>query len=94
MIVPEFPVSDGGHTFATLAIFPVSASQNSTLIQHVISAPSSLLVDKQIPALLVDIDRGSVVTLPSWGVLSKILRPLHDNRGRGLKCDGPRTTGP
>ena len=94
MIVPEFPVSDRGHTFATHAILPASASQNSTLIQHIIGTPSSLLIDKQIPAVLVDINRGSVVTLPSRGILSKILRPLGNNSGRGLKCDGPRTTGP
>ena len=94
MIVPEFPVSDGGHTFATLAIFPVSASQNSTLIHHLIGAPGSLAVDKQKQPVLVDVDQGSVVTLPSRVVPTKVLGPLLDDSCRGLKCDGPRTTGP
>ena len=95
MIVPEFPVSDGGHTIiVTLAILPASASQNSMLIQHIIGAPSSLFIDEQILAVLVDIDRRPVVTFSSWVVLTKILRPLLEDIGRGLKCDGPSTTRP
>ena len=94
-MVPEFPISDGRHTItATLATLPASASKNSMLIQHIICAPSSLLIDKQILAVLVDIDGRPVVMLSSWVVLTKILRPLLEDSGRGLKCDGPWTTGP
>ena len=95
MIVPEFPVSEEGHTIiVTLAILPASASQNSMLIQHIIGAPSSLFIDKQIPAVLVDIDWGFVVILPCGVVLTKILGPLIDDSCGCFKCDRPWTTGP
>ena len=93
-MVPEFPVSDRGHTFATLVILPACASKNSMLIQHIICAPSSLFIDKQILAVLVDIDWRPVVMLSSWVVLTKILWPLLEDSGRGLKCYGPWTTRP
>ena len=92
MLVPEVPVSDGGHTVSNPAA--TSASQNSTLIHHLIGAPGSLAVDKQKQPVLVDVDQGSVVTLPSRVVPTKVLGPLLDDSCRGLKCDGPRTTGP
>ena len=92
MLVPELPVSDGGHTVSNPAA--TSASQNSTLIHHLIGAPGSLAVDEQKQPVLIDVDRGSVVTLPSRVVATKVLRPLLDDSCRGLQCDVPRTTGP
>ena len=79
MIVPEFPVSDGGHTIAS-----TTASQHPPLIQHLVGAPGSLAVDKEKQPVLVDIHRGSVVTPPSRVVATKILRPLLDDRCRGI----------
>ena len=94
-MVPEFPVSDGGHTIiATFHILPASASKNSVLIQNIIGAPSSLFIDKQIPAVLVDVDWGFVVMLPCGVVLTKILGPLIDDSCGCFKCDRPWTTGP
>ena len=81
MIVPEFPVSDGGHTVAGTS---VSASQHPPLIHHLVGAPGSLAVDEQKQPVLVDIHRGSVVTLPSRVVATKILRPLLDDSCRGI----------
>ena len=91
MLVPEVPVSDGGHTIASTSTI---ATQNSQLIHHCIGAPGSLAVDEQKQPVLVDVDRGLVVTLPSRVVATKVLGPLLDDSCRGLKCDGPRTTGP
>ena len=91
MIVPEFPVSDGGHTVAGTS---ATASQHPPLIQHLIGAPGCLAVDKQKQPVLVNVDWESMVTLPSRVVATKILRPFIDDTCRGLKCDGPRTTGP
>ena len=81
MIVPEFPVSDGGHTVAGTS---ASASQHPPLIHHLVGAPVSLAVDKQKQPVLVNIHRGSVVTLPSRVVATKILRPLLDDSCRGI----------
>ena len=81
MIVPEFPVSDGGHTVAGTS---ATASQHPPLIHHLVGAPGSLGVDEQKQPVLVDIHRGSVVTLPSRVVATKILRPLLDDSCRGI----------
>ena len=84
MFNPEFPDSDGGHTAAIPASACASASQNSPLIYLVIGAPGSLAVDEQKQPVLVDVDRGSMVTLPSRVVATKILRPLLDDSCRGI----------
>ena len=91
MFVPKCPVSDGGHTIAIIA--SASASQKSSIIHLVIGAPSTLLIDKQKQPILVDVDRGSVVNLPSRVVPTKILWEHLDYICRGIQCDGPRTTG-
>ena len=90
MIVPEFPVSDGGHTVAGTS---ATASQHPPLIHYPIGAPGSLGVDEQKQPVLVDVDRGSVVTFPSRVVATKVMWPLLDDSCRGLKCNGARTTG-
>ena len=91
MYVPKCPVSDGGHTVAILA--SGSASQQSLIIHLFIDAPNSLLIDKQKQPLLIDVDRGTVVNLPSRVVPTKILRQHLEDIYRGLKFDGPGTAG-
>ena len=81
MIVPEFPVSDGGHTVSGTS---ASASQHPPLIQHLVGAPGSLAGDEQKQPVLVDVDRGSVVPPPSRVVATKIMRPLLDDSCRGI----------
>ena len=94
MFVPKCPVSDGGNKIAIIA--SASASQKSSIIHLVIGAPSSLLIDKQKQPFLIDVHRGPVVNLSSRVVPTKILRQQWQHLDyicRGLKCDGPRTTG-
>ena len=66
----------------------VDSFEHSSLIYNIVDSPLAFAVKVEVVAILILVDRSSLVHLFCWFVLAEILRPLGSSSSSGPEGDG------